>query len=207
MVVGAAGNGGQDTPVYPAALDGVVAVARYGPQRAERLLLEIRSFAYDAHGNSARTPEIRVFVTAGIGLLVRGVSLGPNRRMGTDTLSITGLFALPGDVEFDPGTEAVSIDVTGTHGTVLSITLPAGSLVRSRRGALRYSGPSAIPGDDVTVNIAKKIFGNAYSVKIADANATIANADPSWNLQMVVGTQVVMQSVALRATRSRWVLP
>ena len=70
-----------------------------------------------------------------------------------------------------------------------------------------YRGPSTVPGDDVIVKIAKKTFGNAYRLKISDANATVVNAASSWNLQVTVGNQVSTQSVALRSTRNGWMLP
>jgi thermitase len=168
----------------------------------------LRAFAYDANGNSSRTRKTRVHVTSGLGLLVKHMSIGPKRRTGTDALLIDALFGLPSGVVFDPASEAVTLDLTSGRGSVLSATIPRASLLSARRGVLRFTGSSDTPGSDaLSVTITKKTYGNGYSLKISDTAATLPNVDSTLNVRVGVGTQVLTQSVTLRASRAKLVLP
>jgi thermitase len=168
----------------------------------------LRAFAYDGNGNHSRTPQIRVYVTPGVGLLVTRASIGPSRTIGRETLSINALFALPSGVVFDPATETVTLDLTSGGGTVLSMTIPPASLLRNRRGALSFVGSSTTPGgDSLTVKITKNTFGNAYTLNVAGTTATLPNVDPSINMTLGVGDQVLTQSITLRPLRGKLVLP
>jgi thermitase len=168
----------------------------------------LRAYAYDANGNSKRTKQIRVYVTSGVGLLVKHVSIGPNHATGKATLLINALFGLPSGVVFDPASEAVTLDLTSDRGSVLSVTIPPPSLVPTRGRVMRFIGSSDAPGSDtLKVTINKKNFGNGYSLKISDTADTLPNVDSTLNVRVGVGTQVLTQSVTLRQTRTKLLLP
>jgi thermitase len=169
---------------------------------------KLRAFAYDANGNYSRTAQIPVYVTSGVGLLVAHASLGPSRTIGRETLSMGALFGLPSGVVFHPDTEAVTIDFTSSRGDVLSITIPPASLLRNRRGVLYFIGSSTTPGGDTfVVKITKNTYGNGYKLGVAGTTATLANGDPTLNVRVGVGAQVLTQSVTLRPKGAKLILP
>jgi thermitase len=169
---------------------------------------KLRAFAYDASGNCTQTTEVPVYVTPGAGLLVKRASLKPSPTRATEALSIKAMFALPSGVVFDSAAEAVTLDLSSGLGTVLSMTIPPGSLLSPRRNALQFTGASTTPGGDtLTVKIAKMTYGNGYSLKISGRTPTLPNVGSILNLRVAVGAQVLTQSVTLRPFGKKLVLP
>lgn len=156
---------------------------------------KLRAYAYDTSNNVARTKNLKVSFTPGTGLLVTKTTVKPA------SVSVSGKFALPAGVAFDPGTDDVAITLTSAAGTILSATAKAGSFDVSGSGKMQGVVEPNVPAAGSVRVTAKSGNGEQplYTFKIRASNLSGMSANDSlMNLGIAVGGVQLSQSLPCR---------
>lgn len=156
---------------------------------------KLRAYAYDTSNNVARTKNLKVSFTPGTGLLVTKTTVKPS------SVSLSGRFALPSGVAFDPNTDDVAITLTSSTGTILSATAKAGSFDISGSGKMQGVVQPNVPSAGSVRVTAKSGTGEQplYTFKIRASNLTgMGASDPLMNLGISVGGLQLSQSLPCR---------
>jgi hypothetical protein len=165
---------------------------------------KLRAYAYDTSNNVARTKNLKVSFTPGTGLLVtKGV-------VKSSSVSVSGIFALPAGVSFDPSADDVVVTLTSEDGTILSATARAGSFRVSGSGKMQGIVAPNVPSTGSVRLIAKGSTAAQplYTFKIRASNLSGMTArDALMNLGLAVGGVQLSQSLPCRTKGSVLLYP
>lgn len=164
---------------------------------------KLRAYAYDTSSNVAKTRTVKVSFTPGTGLLV---SHGVVRA---SSVSVSGQFALPAGVAFDPATDDVGVTLTSAGGTVLAATARAGSFSVSNSGKVQGLVDPNVPSSGAVRLTAKGSGAQpVYSFKIRATNLSgMTTLDPLMNLGIAVGGIQLSQSLPCRSRGGTLIYP
>ena len=164
---------------------------------------KLRAYAYDTSTNVARTKNLKVSFTPGTGLLVT------KTIVKSSSVSVSGQFALPPGVSFDPASDDVAVTLTSAGGTVLAATAKAGSFSVSGSGKMQGIVSPNVPSTG-SVRLTAKSTGAQplYTFKLRASNLSGMTAiDPLMNLGIAVGGVQLSQSLPCRAKGSTLLYP
>jgi subtilisin family serine protease len=165
---------------------------------------KLRAYAYDTSNNVAKTKSLKVSFTPGTGLLVTRTTVKKS------TVSVSGKFALPAGVAFDPRRDDVVISLTSEDGTILSATAKAGSFDISGSGKMQGVTEPNVPSAGSVRLIAKGGNGSqpVYTFKIRASNlGAMSIRNPLMNLGLAVGGVQLSQSLPCRARGTTLLYP
>jgi subtilisin family serine protease len=165
---------------------------------------KLRAYAYDTSNNVAKTKNLKVSFTPGTGLLVT------HTTVKASSVSVSGKFALPAGVAFDPDTDDVVVTLTAAGGTILSATAKAGSFDISGSGKMQGIVEPNVPSNG-SVRLTAKSGNGAqplYTFKIRASNLSgMSASDPLMNLGLAVGGIQLSQSLPCRTKGSTLLYP
>jgi type VII secretion-associated serine protease mycosin len=167
----------------------------------------LRASAYDVLGNRLSTRRRRVYVTPGVGLLVKRGTVRFGRRPGKDTLSITSIFTLPEGAVFDPFADRLDIELSTATEVVTAVSVASGGLQR-RRSTLKFSGAVDVPASGkIQVKIKPTPQGNVYMLNISGRLLDLSAVDTEMELRVVLGSSLLWQSLVFRDKGSSLSVP
>jgi Subtilase family/Bacterial Ig domain len=159
---------------------------------------KLRAYAYDLSGNSARSKQVNVSFTPGVGLLVT------RAKTRSNSASISALFALPEGTYFDSSRDTVSVQLSGAGGVVLFASAEPAQMQARSASAAKASVDPSIPGSgNVRLSLSQNGGKPVYNLRISAAQLT--GMEPSslqMDLTLQVGTSVLSQSLLFRAKKS-----
>lgn len=141
--------------------------------------------------------------TPGTGLLVT------HTVVKAASISVSGQFALPAGVAFDPASDDVAVTLSSAGGTILAATARAGSFDVSGSGKMQGIVAPNVPSTG-SVRLTAKSTGEQplYTFKIRASNLSGMTAiDPLMNLGIAVGGIQLSQSLPCRSTGSTLLYP
>ena len=154
---------------------------------------KLRAYAYDTSGNYARSRQVGVRFTPGVGLLV-------DRAVARSTsASIKALFALPDGVTFDPSRDAVAVTLSTADGIVFSASAAASELDVNSSGRARATVSPVVPAGGKV----RMIVGTSkvvHTIKVSASNlAPLGSVDTVAALTVQIGDAVLSQSITFRS--------
>ncbi|HSP96663.1 MAG TPA: Ig-like domain-containing protein [Candidatus Dormibacteraeota bacterium] len=164
---------------------------------------KLRAYAYDTSNNVGKTKNLKVSFTPGTGLLVT------HTVVKAASVSVSGQFALPAGVAFDPASDDVAVTLSSAGGTILAATARAGSFDVSGSGKMQGIVAPNVPSTG-SVRLTAKSTGEQplYTFKIRASNLSGMTAiDPLMNLGIAVGGIQLSQSLPCRSTGSTLLYP
>ncbi|MBX3027653.1 S8 family serine peptidase [bacterium] len=165
---------------------------------------KLRAYAYDTSNNVAKTKNQKVSFTPGTGLLVTHTVVKPS------SVSVSGKFALPAGVAFNPSADDVVVTLTSADGTLLSAVAKAGSFNVSGSGKMQGIMSPSVPSTGSVRLTAKSDITDQplYTFKIRASNLSGMSARQSlMNLGIAVGGIQLSQSLPCRAKGSTLLYP
>ena len=115
---------------------------------------------------------------------------------------------LPDGGVFDPVADPFTFEIDSGSGAVFSVTIPGGALSADRMGVLHASSVSTVPANgDATIRIVKSRTGNCYGLQFKARKLGLPNVDSTMNLRVVVGSNVLSQSLMFRNISGHLLLP
>lgn len=165
---------------------------------------KLRAYAYDTSNNVAKTRNVKVSFTPGTGLLVT------HTVVKASSVSVSGKFALPADVAFNPSMDDVVVTLSSADGTILSAVAKAGSFNVSGSGKMQGIMSPSVPSTGSVRLTAKGDVGDQplYTFKLRASNLSGMSArHPLMNLGIAVGGIQLSQSLPCRAKGSTFLYP
>ncbi len=153
---------------------------------------KLRAYAFDAAGNRDNTKNIKILTTDGVGLLVK------KAKVVGDKVRITGQFALPEGVLFDPAVDSLSMALESGDGTVLAATADPGDIVL--KGSKTSATVSPVTPNEGSVQFRTKHGkGDVYKFKIKAAKLDpMLSLDDVMNLSLQVGGSQLSQALSFQ---------
>ncbi len=168
----------------------------------------LRVRASDAAGHSKLSKAVHVYVTPGVGLLIKHARLPAPVRPGLSgaTVSLRAVFVLPDGAVLDQTANSFAAALRSAKGPVF--VTAASNAFAALRGRARFTVAAADgSGAIFKVRIAKLRRQPNFSLSIFATGLSVANADSIMSLSLVINGFTLSQSASLRLHRGSLVFP